>query len=469
MFNKLKTKRNGALIGIVLLVASLITPIFTLNGNVYASFENGNQVVCVPSTSTGLDGDISKSDNNSGGDGSETTDLGVIPKQQLADAKAIATFLNQKYGFGQDQLASIMATAWRESNWKVNVSNPAGQVKGMFQWSNGGVNGNRIGAAGVSNTDDLTVESTEKILDYEIGQGKNGSAVNMVHAMKEAGNDKSKAFIAWALFEGVSITDGQSKTSEVIANASAVAKVLGTDDMKIDESKIDALISSYGNGGGSSNANTDTTTTGDKTEVTSTNDCSVDGSDTTGGAVDGTGTFSGTPGQTFKASKPSDLPSNIQQYAYDPRSAGLAYGSSDGWANYGGQCVHFSSSYFFKIWHKSPKTPKAVVMVMYGKESASDWAQAMGGTATGTPKAGAIASVPGNVNGPDQGAGHTFIVDHVFSDGSILVAEQNVMGYSGDSDGRPGTWNYRHITKDAYQSGHYTFFTPEGEPDWNAK
>ncbi len=118
MFNKLKLKRDSTLIGVMLLMASTITPIFTMNGNAYASFENGNQVVCVPSTSTGLDGDISKSDNNGGGDGSESTDLGVIPKQQLADAKAIATFLNQKYGFGQDQLASIMATAWRESNWK---------------------------------------------------------------------------------------------------------------------------------------------------------------------------------------------------------------------------------------------------------------------------------------------------------------------------------------------------------------
>ncbi len=96
MFNKLKLKRDSTLIGVMLLMASTITPIFTMNGNAYASFENGNQVVCVPSTSTGLDGDISKSDNNGGGDGSESTDLGVIPKQQLADAKAIATFLNQK-------------------------------------------------------------------------------------------------------------------------------------------------------------------------------------------------------------------------------------------------------------------------------------------------------------------------------------------------------------------------------------
>jgi CHAP domain. len=461
----IKSKRAGAVAGLSLLLATTIMPIYGLNnGTVYASFEDGNTIVCVPSTSSGLDGHISADDDKNSG--STSTDLGTIPAQRLADAKQIAKFLNEKYGFGENQLASIMATAWRESNWDVNVVNPAGQVKGMFQWSNNGVNGDRIGAAGVDGNSTFTAETTEKILDYEIGQGKNGSAVNMVKAMQSAGNDASKAFIAWALFEGVSITDGQSKTSEVIENSKAVAKVLNTDSMKIDQSKIDKLVSSYG--GGSSNANTDTSTTGTTTEVTSTNDCETDDSEVSGGAVDGSGSYTNATDKYFKANMPKDLPSELQQYAYDPRKAGLAYGSSDGWANYGGQCVHFSSSYFYNIWKDAKNMPSSVVMVMYGKDSASDWANAMGGKATNTPKAGAIASVPAGVDGSDPVAGHTFMVQHVFADGGILIAEQNVTGYSGDSNGTPGTWSYRYIPKDTYQKGHYSFFTPEGKPNWDA-
>lgn len=180
----------------------------------------------------------------------------------------------------------------------------------------------------------------------------------------------------------------------------------------------------------------------------------------TSDVTDGTGSVSATDGSAWAYDK---LPAEVAKYAYDVTKDGLAYGSSTGWANWGGQCVHFSSSYFFKIWKGDKNMPSNVVMVDTGKNSASTWAKAMGGKATGAPKAGAIASVPGKSS---DDAGHTFIVDHVFANGDILIVEQNYAPLSGDQVNKKGTWNYRYIAKSTYEKAGYTFFAPSGTPDW---
>lgn len=180
---------------------------------------------------------------------------------------------------------------------------------------------------------------------------------------------------------------------------------------------------------------------------------------------DGTGTVNATDGKAWAYNQ---LPADVAGLVHKVEDSGLQYGSGGGWANGGGQCVHFSSSYFFRIWRDNPKMPKAVVMVDLGKNSASTWAKAMGGSDSGTPKAGAIASVPANT--PIQGdsfAGHTFVVEHVLANGDILIAEQNYGVLSGDSAGHPYTWNFRLISKSSYQNAHMTFFAPDGQPKWS--
>ena len=188
------------------------------------------------------------------------------------------------------------------------------------------------------------------------------------------------------------------------------------------------------------------------------NNCKTPGA--TSDVTDGTGSVSAKNGDAWAYNK---LPADVAKFAYDVTKDGLSYGSSTGWVNWGGQCVHFSSSYFFKIWHSAKNMPKNVVMVDFGKNSASMWAKAMDGKTSSTPKAGAISSVPGT---PDNDAGHTFIVDHVFANGDILVVEQNYSPLSGDSVGKKGTWNYRYISKATYQKDGYSFFAPSGTPDW---
>lgn len=182
-------------------------------------------------------------------------------------------------------------------------------------------------------------------------------------------------------------------------------------------------------------------------------------------STDGTGSVSASDNQAWAY---NNLPSDVAKYVHKVEDSGLTYGSTTGWANAGGQCVHFSSSYFFKLWRKSDKMPKNVVMVMTGAESAGDWAKAMGGKASSTPKAGAIASVPAYSGSQgDSYAGHTFVVEHVMANGDILIAEQNFGSLSGDGASKPETWNFRLIKKATYEKTKMTFFAPSGTPTWS--
>lgn len=170
----------------------------------------------------------------------------------------------------------------------------------------------------------------------------------------------------------------------------------------------------------------------------------------------GSGTATAGAGTTWAEGK---LPAEMAKYVTNPKTLGMGYSNSTGWFNPGNQCVMLSSSYFKNYWGLSQS-----VMVMLGKDSASDWAQALGGKVSSTPKDGAIASVPGGT--PNEGgsyAGHTFIVSHVFENGDILIIEQNLSGLSGEGNGTNCTWNYRLIKKSTYTNDHFTFFTPEGK------
>lgn len=188
--------------------------------------------------------------------------------------------------------------------------------------------------------------------------------------------------------------------------------------------------------------------------------CDTSTTTDTSDSADGTGSVS-----ESGVWRPSDVPSDIKQYIHDPASAGLSYGSSTGWFNPGDQCVHFASSYFYAIWGLKDK-----VMVDTGANETVDWAKALGGSPSSTPKAGAIASVPGNTpsEGPSS-AGHTFVVEHVLANGDLIIVEQNYNVYSG-SRYKAETWDYRVISKDTYTKDKFTFYTPsQGTLNWGSK
>ena len=188
---------------------------------------------------------------------------------------------------------------------------------------------------------------------------------------------------------------------------------------------------------------------------------------------DGTGSFNGTG--TWK---PNQLPVELKQYALDPTSVGMTYKSRAGWNNAGGQCVHFSSSFFTALWEKNGKTldsakgPTGGIGThnINGGHMAESFSKAYSGTVKPTykPSKGAIAGV----HYGDGGPGHTYIVSHVFANGDILIVEQNVRGYSGDDNGEKCTWNYRIIKQAKYtaqKTQFYTAITDGFQPSKNLK
>lgn len=437
----------------MLLTSSTVAMFLTAPAKANASFEDGSSYCLTTSDSDSSSDSSSNSDDNNNTGGDVQTPKGKVSQSTVDNIKKIAQHMNDEYGFGENQLAIIMSVGLRESTWQLDAENKSGQVAGLFQWGYGSTNGDRITPAGV-NPDKLDVDATIKILDYEIKGGKNAQTTSMVGLMKKAGNDKSKAFVAWAKYEGVDVTDGQSNTDAVISWADDVAKILGTDSMKINQSKIDALPSSD-NG----NSNSDTNDSGTTTDVS---DDSICGTASDTDATDGTGSV-----KSKGAWKRDDVPADVKQFTHDPEKAGLEWHGTTNWLSgitaAGGQCTDFAESYFNLIWGlKMSSGVKGD-----GKDVAKAMADRFNGQTTSTPKAGAIGSVPA-FKGGTGAPGHVLIVQHVLENGDIIVAEQNFSPLSGqDGNNEFHSWNFRLISKASYSGDNYVFYAPkDGKLNW---
>lgn len=156
--------------------------------------------------------------------------------------------------------------------------------------------------------------------------------------------------------------------------------------------------------------------------------------------------------------QPSAVPANLKKYIHDPRDVGMDYGSSEGWDDKSSvsadQCVGFSCSFFPAIWHTSIRNTQG-----NGIDQVHNWSHLMNGKVSNTPQAGAIASSSNPALTGGNAAGHTFIVEHVFPDGSILEVGQNWPGLSGSDNGMTNTWDYAILPASIVDNG-TTFFMP---------
>lgn len=157
--------------------------------------------------------------------------------------------------------------------------------------------------------------------------------------------------------------------------------------------------------------------------------------------------------------KKDDLPDDLKSYALSPESLGLSYRSKTGWqaiASTGGQCTDLSASLMYALWQKKGSHPK--MTSGNGQDIAKNWAKAFGGLTSSTPKAGAVFSETPSAAGND--VGHTGVVSHLFSNGDILVVEQNYAALSGENEGfGKYTWSYRYVPTSQYQHG-WSFYDP---------
>ncbi|MDO4667068.1 MAG: CHAP domain-containing protein [Streptococcus sp.] len=155
---------------------------------------------------------------------------------------------------------------------------------------------------------------------------------------------------------------------------------------------------------------------------------------------------------------PDNLPDSLKQYIVDPKTLGMTYASSSGWYNPGndylaGQCVNLTISLGNHLWNHSGSVSGN------GKDQATSWSSIFGNSVKTTPKKGAIFSTQKG----GGGYGHTGIVCHVFSDGSILIVEQNTPLSGADYFKKSYTWNYRIWTPEQQKAEITTFAYPDGK------
>lgn len=159
------------------------------------------------------------------------------------------------------------------------------------------------------------------------------------------------------------------------------------------------------------------------------------------------------------------LPESLRGFAKNPEDAGLAWGNSTGWANgvIPDQCAALAHSYFMLLypdWNQNGRpTTRAYGD---GKDVAANWAAHYGQRVANYPSAGAVFS-----DATTSTYGHTGIVQHVFANGDILIAEQNIRGVSGEGAGLNYSWSWRVIKKDRYEQASWEFFKPaDATPRW---
>lgn len=177
--------------------------------------------------------------------------------------------------------------------------------------------------------------------------------------------------------------------------------------------------------------------------------------------VDGTGTYNPADGSIWTdtrfephvARRQIGLPDSIAPYAIDPTKVGLMWSDEASWIlrcyDYG-NCTDGASNLAYRMWSKDGQPAENVMG--NGGQVTSFWQQ-KGVPKVNTPSVGEVFSVE---YGPGL-AGHTGLVSHVFEDGTMLIWEQNVAGWSGSENNSPRTWNWRIIPASEWQSGRWSF------------
>ncbi|WP_419153685.1 phage tail tip lysozyme [Weissella viridescens] len=170
----------------------------------------------------------------------KTEGNGLTPGQNIAtdqsadkNAKALFDHMVKAEGASGAGAAGVVAVAYRESNLNPQAVNPGGGVAGILQWSGwfNQVNGNRIVSEGSIKNGDmstLTMENELKLLHFELG----GSFSSARKAMANA-SDPTEAAKEWSqTYEGVALSDGQTKISLIDQYAKKYYQQFGGSSIK---------------------------------------------------------------------------------------------------------------------------------------------------------------------------------------------------------------------------------------------
>lgn len=199
--------------------------------------------------------------------GKSTSDSGTVSGGAEADfngenAKQIFDYLTNDMGFSGAGAAGALAVAMRESSMDPTATNSGGGVAGIFQWSgfSNTVNGSRITKEGSIKAGDkstLTMENEIKLLGFELNGDYHKAKVTVGNA-----SDPTQAAKDWSvLFEGVALSDGQSKVSQIEQWANQACDTYNCKSISAQSDKLNQ------GGNGASDATNTSTTKNASTEV----------------------------------------------------------------------------------------------------------------------------------------------------------------------------------------------------------
>ncbi|WP_185696144.1 phage tail tip lysozyme [Weissella viridescens] len=302
----------------------------------------------------------------------------------------------KKMGFSGDQIAVVLACGWKESNFDPTIVNPGGQVKGVFQWGTGGVNGNRYG-----NTQD-TIASQMDLTETEL-KGPYRSVYNkLLSSTTMPGAEET-----WDVgYEGLPAGDtAQRKSSQIMADAQSIKQTF-----KLDFSAQKTHSQLGQDAKDNAKLNNDSVT----------NLSEKLGCDTPAPV---SGQSSGAPVKAVPAKYKGKIQFN------DSRATNY----SDNRYPFG-QCTWY-------VYNRMKQTGHPVPWFSGDGGNGSGWGSAAKAhglkTQANNPKAGWAVSFQGGQYGAVAPYGHIAFVEYVNPDGSFLVSECNVV------NGGSGTISFR--------------------------
>ena len=309
--------------------------------------------------------------------------------------------------------AGIMGVWDFESGFDPKVSNTGGSgAFGIAQWL-GDRKTNLLTFAASKNLKAESLEAQLKFTMYELNHTAWSQAK---HVLKE--NDVHKAVYDWLMdYEGMSnnpeqwfLEKGPSGQPGRNPRADHWYAKFGANDTDGDS--------------GLPTGDVDSDDDGDSTVA----DCQTDNS-----ATDGTGKVpKDLPyGQNIAANK---IPDDVKPFLLPHQLSDARGVSGKGWSHPGDQCVDYSVSRITALWGIPPWSRGH-----NGGGQAQDVVD-MGGKKETAPHAGDIGSSQGYPPTAAGEPGHTWIVEHVFADGSVLLSEQNGP-QSGAYIHQPKTWS----------------------------
>lgn len=408
---KLNHKTKRRLAGLFMLTVMSIGVFTVPPTDAAASFEAGFTEMCTSGKGS-ADDQVNGDTLNSSTDGvaGQWSQKGT---KEYENTKALFDACRE-LGFSGVQTCAILGNAIHESAGMHDLKQSGGSnVMGIFQFTGS------------------TLTSIEALPDFD----PSWSAKSQLHEFIEFEKDSGfPAFmkVANSTDDIVKLTDawcdlmerpGKPMKDSRENYAKQALTVFNAQDLPGDLSKLAGISNGTAPGGNAGESGDDNSQSGDNAGCSKTDSA-------TGGAEDGTGTVpEDSKGKLFAA---NEIPDDLKQFLLPINLSDARGVSGEKWAHPGGQCVDYSVSEACALWNNTSSWSQGNGVDQVNAAISHGYA-----VKDDAPHAGDIVSC----DGTDPAVGHTWIVGHVFADGSVLVQEQNFPGKSGDDMNLPQTWD----------------------------